>query len=269
MLFGGRQSISLDLKDRRITLERPAQLAGNLLVAGRTQTEGTTTTVALKAIQVDEPPLRIDAPLAAPAAPAEPRVQATGDGWRVEVDGRQRLYVDGRLHGEIDGATQLPARPGLACLSATRIDAHGLESLHSPSVCVGDPLRVTGDWPRTWTAPAAGSYRVALDYENGHGPINTGITAAVKMLVIRCDGAPEQRLPLVMPHSVAIQPSTWGRFKAPAGARCRFTLEDGFNMSYLAHFAQYTGGSGGSSGPMNEARLHDLLIAPLTGHTKP
>jgi hypothetical protein len=269
MLFGGRQSISLDLKDRRITLERPAQLAGNLLVAGRTQTEGTTTTVALKAIQVDEPPLRIDAPLAAPAAPAEPRVQATGDGWRVEVDGRQRLYVDGRLHGEIDGATQLPARPGLACLSATRIDAHGLESLHSPSVCVGDPLRVTGDWPRTWTAPAAGSYRVALDYENGHGPINTGITAAVKMLVIRCDGAPEQRLPLVMPHSVAIQPSTWGRFEAPAGARCRFTLEDGFNMSYLAHFAQYTGGSGGSSGPMNEARLHDLLIAPLTGHTKP
>jgi hypothetical protein len=269
MLFGDRQSISLDLEDRRITLERPAHLSGNLLVAGRVQTQGTATTVALKAIQVDDPPLRTDAPLAAPVAPAAPRVLATSDGWRVEVDGRQRLYLDGRLHGEIDGATQLPARPGLACLSATRVDAHGLESLHSPMVCAGDQVRVAGGWPRTWKAPASGSYRVALDYENGHGPINTGITASVKMLVIRCDDAPDQRLPLVMPHSVAIQPSTWGRFEAHAGARCRFTLEDGFNMSYLARFAQYTGGSGGSSGPLNEARLHDLLIAPLAGQVKP
>jgi hypothetical protein len=225
--------------------------------------------VALKAVQVDDPPLRTDAPLAAPVAPAAPRVQADGNGWRVAVDGRQRLYLDGRLHGEIDGATQLPARPGLACLSTTRVDDHGLESLHSPSVCVGDQARVAGDWPRMWTAPDSGSYRVALDYENGHGTIETGITAAVKMLVVRCDGAPDQRLPLVMPHSVAIQSSTWGRFEARAGARCRFTLEDGFNMSYLARFAQYTGGSGGSSGPLNEARLHDLLIAPLTGHGTP
>lgn len=269
MLFGDRPSISLDLQGRRITLERPPHPSGNLLVAGRTRTEGTTTTVTLKAIQVADPPLRTDAPLAAPTAPAAPRVQADGHGWRVTVDGHQRLYADGRPHGEIDGATRLPAEQGPACLSATRIDAHGLESLHSPSVCVGGQARVGGDWPRTWTAPVSGSYRVELDYDNRHGSIQTGITAAVKMLVIRCDGAPEQRVPLVMPHSVAVQPSTWGRFDAHAGARCRFALEDGFNMSYLARFAQYTGGSGGSSGPLNEARLHDLLIAPLTRHGTP
>jgi len=270
MLFGDRHAISLQLKDRRVTLERPAKLDGNLLVADRTTTRGTTTTVTLKAVQVDDPPLRMNAPLYAPVAPQAPQVEASGDGWRVQVDGRQRLYVDGRLHGDIDGSATLSRQPGQACLTTTRLDAHGLESLHSPATCVGDQARVSGDWPRAWTAPATGSYRVALDYANGHGPINTGITAAVKMLVVRCDGAAEQRLPLVMPHSIGVQPSTWGRFDARAGARCHFSLEDGFNMSYLAHFAQYTGGSGGSAGPLNEATLHDLLIAPLaTGHGTP
>jgi hypothetical protein len=188
----------------------------------------------------------------------------------VQVDGRQRLYVDGRLHGDIHGSTQLPQQTGQVCLTTTRVDADGLESLHSPATCVGEQAKVSGEWPRAWTAPAAGAYRVALDYANGHGPINTGITAAVKMLVVRCEGAAEQRLPLVMPHSIGVQPSTWGRFDARAGARCRFSLEDGFNMSYLAHFAQYTGGSGGSAGPLNEATLHDLRIAPLaTGHDTP
>ncbi|MCX7512285.1 Six-hairpin glycosidase-like protein [Frateuria sp. STR12] len=270
MLFGERHAISLQLKDRRVTLERPATIEGNLLVADRTTTQGATTTVTLKAVQVADPPLRMDAPLYAPVAPPAPRVEASGDGWRIEVDSRQRLYIDGRLHGDIDGTAQLPRQPGRVCLTTTRVGAAGLESLHSPTACVGDLARVSGDWPRAWTAPATGSYRVALDYANGHGPINTGITAAVKTLVVRCEGAADQRLPLVMPHSTGVQSSTWGRLDARAGARCRFSLEDGFNMSYLAHFAQYTGGSGGSAGPLNEATLHDLLIAPLaTGHGAP
>ena len=121
-----------------------------------------------------------------------------------------------------------------------------------------------------WTAPATGDYRVSLDYANDHGPINTGITAAVKMLRVHCGGSDEQRLPIVMPHSVRAQPSTWGRFTATAGAACQFNLDDGFNMSYLAHFAHYTGGAGGSAGPLNQADVHDLLIAPLTtGHGTP
>jgi hypothetical protein len=263
MLFGERRAISLQLQDRRITLERPAAIDGNLLVADHTTTDGTNTTVTLKAVQVADPPLRTDAALYAPVAPKAPRVDASGDGWRVQVDGHQRLYIDGRLHGDIDGMAQLPRQEGRVCLTTTRVDAHGLESLHSPATCVGDQARVSGEWPRAWTAPTSGSYRVALDYANDHGPINTGITAAVKMLVVRCDGAAEQRLPLVMPHSIGVQPSTWGRFDARAGARCHFSLADGFNMSYLAHFAQYTGGSGGSAGPLNQATLHDLLIAPL------
>ena len=263
MLFGERHAISLRLADRRIVLERPGRLDGNLLVADRTTTDGTLTTVALKAIRVDDPPLRTHAPLYAPVAPHAPRVEASDGGWRIEVDGRQRLYVDGRPYGDVDGSARLPRQPGQVCLAATRVDAGGLESLPSPATCVGEPARVTGDWPRAWTAPASGRYRVALDYANDHGPINTGITAAVRMLVVRCDGAAEQRLPLVMPHSLGVQPSTWGRFDAHAGARCRFSLDDGFNMSYLARFSQYTGGSGGSGGPLNDATPHDLLVVPL------
>jgi hypothetical protein len=57
--------------------------------------------------------------------------------------------------------------------------------------------------------------------------------------------------------------STWGTFTAKAGSACRFALDDGFNMSYLAHFAHYTGGAGGNSGPLNRADVHALVIAPL------
>jgi hypothetical protein len=235
------------------------------LVADRTDTHSTSTVVTLKAIQVQDLPLRTDAPLYAPTAPAAPVLTADAGGWRVQVDGKVMLYLNGQRHGSIDGNGELARQPGLLCVSATRIDAQGLESLHSPDACVGDVMKVAGNWPRTWTAPAIGDYRVSLDYANAHGPVNTGVTAAVKMLLIRCDGSNEQRLPIVMPHSVGVQRSTWGHFVAKAGASCQFALDDGFNMSYLSHFAHYTGGAGGSDGPLNSASIGDLLIAPLGG----
>jgi len=270
MLFGQRGSITLDLRDRQITLRLPEKIIGNLLVADRATTRGTATTVTLKAVQVPDAPLRTDAPLYAPVAPAAPLVRADGGDWQITTDGKVRLYLNGIAHSHIDGKGRLAQQPGLACISATRVDAHGLESLHSSAACVGEVARVAGAWPRTWTAPADGSYRIAFDYANDHGPINTGITAAVKMLAIHCDSGDAQRLPIVMPHSVREQQSTWGRFSAKAGATCRFNLDDGFNMSYLSHFAHYTGGSGGSDGPLNQADVHALLIAPLaTGRGTP
>ncbi|WEN14662.1 Six-hairpin glycosidase-like protein [Rhodanobacter sp. AS-Z3] len=270
MLFGTRQTITLDLRDRKITLQLPAALDGNLLVADHTSTQGRTTTVMLKSVQVTDAPLRTDAPLYAPFAPATPVVQTADKHWQIRVDGKQRLYLNGVVHSDIDGSATLVQEPGLACFSTTRVDAHGLESLHSPTTCVGDVIKLGGGWPRSWTASANGDYRVALDYTNDHGPINTGITAAVKMLIIQCDGHAEQRLPLVMPHSVRLQSSSWGRFTASAGAACHFSIDDGFNMSYLDHFAHYTGGHGGSDGPLNQADVHDLRIAPLApGHHSP
>lgn len=267
MLFGQRTSIKLDLPDRQITLQLPAHVDGNLLVADRTDTHGTNTIVTLKAVQVQDMPLRTDASLYAPTAPPAPVLTADANGWHVQVDGKVMLYLNGQRHGSIDGNGQLARQPGLTCVSATRIDAQGLESLHSPDACVGDVTKVAGNWPHTWTAPTTGNYRVSLDYANAHGPINTGVTAAVKMLLIRCAGSHEQRLPIVMPHSVGVQRSTWGNFAAKTGASCEFALDDGFNMSYLTHFAHYTGGAGGSDGPLNQADVYELVIAPLATET--
>ncbi len=275
MLFGQRKAITLNLPDRRITLKLPATkqqgtFDGNLLIADHIRHQSTDTVVTLKAVRVKEVPLRTDAPLYAPAAPPAPVVQADADGWHVQTLGKVQLYVNGKRAAVIDGHGQLARHAGLTCVSATRVDAYGLESLHSPDTCAGTLNKVGGDWPRHWTAATAGHYRVALNYDNDHGPINTGITAAVKMLAIRCDGSPLQRLPIVMPHSTGRQASTYGVFSATAGAHCRFTLDDGFNMSYLRHFAHFTGGQGGSSGPLNKAEIGDLLIAPLAaGNSTP
>jgi hypothetical protein len=263
MLFGDGDRIDLQLHDRRITLRRPATLDGNLLVAGSTRQEGNHTVVTLKAIEVPARPLRTDAPLYAPATPPAPAVEPDGDRWRVHSPGKGVLYVNGRRHGPIDGDAAIARTSALQCFRVTHVDAHGIESLPSPEACAGDTRRVAGTWPRSWTAPATGRYRAMLDYANPHGPTNTGITAAVKWLAVDCgDGAP-QRLPLVMPHSEGRQHSTYGEFSAKAGVRCRFSLEDGFNMSYLRHNAHYTCGAGGEAGPLNEADVGELLIAPL------
>lgn len=264
MLFGDRTSISITLPDRAITLQLPKQRNGNLLVADRTTTKGNTTTVQLKAITVADTPLRTDAPLYAPKAPPAPALIADGSHWMVKAAGTLRLYVNGKRAQSIDGNGALPRDGSLTCVSAVRVDAHGLESLPSPTVCAGELAPITGDWPRRWKAPADGTYRVSLNYSNDHGPINTGITAAVKMLAINCAGSAEQKLPIVMPHSVREERSTWGQFHASAGATCRFELHDGFNMSELSHFAHFTGGAGGSDGPLNKANVRGLVIAPLS-----
>ena len=152
-------------------------------------------------------------------------------------------------------------------MRATRVDVQGLESLPSPATCVGEGDQVSGGWPRHWTAPSSSRYRVSADYHNANGPISTGVTAAVKWLEISCDGSKMQRVLLVMPHSVGAQRSTFGEFNTMANSRCTFALADGFNMSYLQHFAHYTGGSGGSDGALNQADVDALLIAPLARET--
>ncbi|HJP97265.1 MAG TPA: Six-hairpin glycosidase-like protein [Rhodanobacteraceae bacterium] len=264
-LFGDRSEISLQLPHRQITLRRPTRLEGNLLVAYSVKQDGDRTVVTLKAITVTALPLHTGAPMYAPATPAAPHAKREGDVWSVLAaeDGHYALYVDGKRHGPVAAAWTLPASTARQCLRVTRVGEHGIESLPSEAICVGSEDRVTGSWPRSWTAPRNGRYRVWLDYTNDHGPINTGITAAVKRLAIDCAGSPAQTVPIVMPHSIAEQRSTTATFEARAGARCTFSLEQGFNMSDLAHFVHYTGGEGGAGGPLNEANVDALHIAPL------
>jgi hypothetical protein len=265
MLFGERDSITLRMPDRAVTLRRPKTLQGNLLVADTIKQRGKESVVTLKSIDVPALPVRTDAPLYAPAAPDAPSIDKDNKGWRVRADGKVVLYANSQRVGRIDGSTYMAQGAQPPCVSVTRVDEHGTESLHSPTVCGGEPVVLGDSWPRSWVVPASGRYRVALRYENDHGSIETGVTAAVKFLVAHCGSDAPQRVPIVMPHSVGEQLSTYGVINAKAGATCRFELAQGFNMSDLGHFAHFTGGKGGIEGPLNDVRVGDLIITPTTG----
>ena len=263
MLFGDRDEISLRLPDRQITLVKPASLqpADNLLVAAATSGTPAATRVQLRGTHVEAPALPLSQPAFAPATPKSPTVERSGQQWHVHADASSalELYVNDRHVGAFTSDTMVPYRPELQCVSLTARSAAGIESLPSRPVCVGDIQSVSGAWPRHWTAAQDGRFQVRLNYLNRHGPILTGITAAVKMLTVDCAGT-VLTSPIVMPQSDHKQQSTAVEFEAHAGQRCTFALSDGFNMSYLAHYANYTGGEGGKAGAVNTADIEELTV---------
>ncbi|WP_276967905.1 Six-hairpin glycosidase-like protein [Metallibacterium scheffleri] len=261
MLFGARDTISLHTPTRSVILQRPATLDGNLLVADRITREGVTTRVRLKAIRVAAPALRRMQPEYAPATPAPAQVRRAGAAWQVRSAVPATLWLDGRAQGQPALQWRIPAGAARQCLSLTT-RAQGMDSLPSHPVCVGETTRVEGAWPRRWSAPVSGDYFLRSEYENTHGPISTGITAAVKRIAVQCGDAPAQIVPMVMPQAIGTQRSSVARFHAQAGARCSFSVLQGFNMSDLTAAALYTGGEGGVSGPLNAARIGALLISP-------
>ena len=272
MLFGDRDRIALRLPEREVVLVRPAAIEGDLLVAGKIERVGSRETVHLVPQRgVARPkPTSLDAAAFAPRSPDSPTLAPDGKGWRIDVAPQQRLYVDGALLAEASPQARtvdLPKQAARQCMTLTRVDA-GIESLHSPTRCVGDEASIAGEWPRTWRASKAGRYALSVDFTNTHGPINTGITAAVKTLVAQCDGTEEQTGTLVMPHGAAMQRSSPVVIEVTTGATCRFTLRDGVNMSYLSHNARYTGGVGGVDGPLNSADIGALHAVPLKDSTR-
>jgi hypothetical protein len=181
---------------------------------------------------------------------------------------------------------------GTTCYSLTqRFDTTGLASLSSRDSCVSAPILIAvsaagidglmsndgaalqvidgvaryADWGlpsqelrSAFTPRATGWYRFELQYSNTHGPINTGITAAVKSVTARCGSSAEQMGSVAMPHQG--EAAAWGFstgffFKASGNDACELRVADGFNMSYLAHFERYTGGNGGRSGALNRADI--------------
>ena len=262
-LFGTRSSI--ELNDGRTTyiLKRPARLEGDLLVAGNIERRGNTVTVTLRS---DTPRVShappTEAHLFAPPAPPAPMFVAVSHAntWVTTIPAKHQLWRDGQ---PVTGTSPhiVPEDGYQHCYSLTRRDG-ALESLHSPMTCVGPHQTLAGATHWTWPVAKSTRVRIRLRYDNPNGPINTGVTAAVKQLVVQCEGQPVQRATLVMPHSVGPQDSTAAEFDVPKGS-CRFTLEPGFNMSALEHFAQYNGGKGGRDGVLNAAEVNALLIAPI------
>ncbi|PSD47971.1 Six-hairpin glycosidase-like protein [Stenotrophomonas maltophilia] len=262
-LFGTHPRITLEANGKRYVLERPQNVGDGLLVAGRTTTRGSTTTVQLVAAPAATgfAATTADANVRAPATPVAPQAPRKGTGWNVPVAADQVLWKDGKAVTASNGVARINDDGLQHCLSMTRREGT-LESLHSPMLCVGPQQVLKGEERWQFTSAKAGQVRLRLQYRNPNGPINTGVTAAVKQLVLQCPGQPLQRHTVAMPHSVAVQDSTSATFAVPKGP-CTVALEEGFNMSALQHFAHYTGGKGGRDGVLNQAQVQALKVTQV------
>lgn len=115
-----------------------------------------------------------------------------------------------------------------------------------------------------------GVHYLQLVYGNGAGGFTTGITSAVKEIVIEraSDGEEVARTFAVMP-----QLADWARWGESSLARVelessqtyRVRIVDGINMSYFSHFIPYTGGLGGGEGTYNMVNLHALRVLARDG----
>lgn len=262
-LFGTHPRITLEANGKRYVLERPQNVGDGLLVAGRTTTRGSTTTVQLVAAPAATgfAATTADANARAPATPVAPQALRKGAGWNVAVAADQVLWKDGKAVTDSNGVARISDDGLQHCLSLTRREGT-LESLHSPMLCVGPQQVLKGEDRWQFTSAKAGQVRLRLQYRNPNGPINTGVTAAVKQLALQCQGQPLQRHTVAMPHSVAVQDSTSATFAVPKGP-CTVALEEGFNMSALQHFAHYTGGKGGRDGVLNQAQVQALKVTQV------
>jgi hypothetical protein len=109
-----------------------------------------------------------------------------------------------------------------------------------------------------------GEHLLQLVYGNGSGPVDTGVTAAVKWVtVVAPGGAVVAEGSVVMPHMGDW--SIWADSSLvpadlDAGVAYAVTVSDGFNMSYLAHYEDYVAGRGGGSEPSNDVNIAELKL---------
>lgn len=112
-----------------------------------------------------------------------------------------------------------------------------------------------------------GDHYVQLVYGNGAGPVNTGITAAVKWLTVH-----DARSAAVIAAGPVIMPQRgdwriWGdstlvRVPLDASRSYRVTICDGVNMSYFDHFRSYNE-HGGGDGPYNRVNITAIKFVSL------
>jgi hypothetical protein len=255
----------------------------------------------LKLFQVGNPQALTSVERRAVYAPRQPQL-APDEGEPPDFSGLEansllQIYRNGKPFSADGGVARSAAQPGARCYFATqRYGDSGLDSLPSREVCRVDaadtqqflaadstleaadqhPVSALdgraeyADWggPRqelrlSFTARTAGLEQLRVEYANAQGPINTGITASVKMVQADCGGAPEQQGAVVMPHLSDWRTYGWSSrfvFTAARGQHCTIRLRDGFNMSYLEHFRLYTAGRGGATGALNRASISAVRI---------
>ncbi len=121
---------------------------------------------------------------------------------------------------------------------------------------------------RGLTPTQSGRHLLQVVYGNGAGAVSTGVTCALKRLVVRDEatGAVVGEGALVMPHL-----GDWDRWEdsnfvavdLEVGRTYRVVIEshdDYVNMSSFAHFANYTGGLGGRAGAFNRVNIAELAV---------
>jgi hypothetical protein len=114
----------------------------------------------------------------------------------------------------------------------------------------------------TVTPSFSGSYHVLLRYGNGFGPVNTGVTAAVKQMEVTGAGQTPGKGVVVMPHLPRW--NIWGEstpvpVTLVAGVSYTIKFSDFYNMSYLDSNSAYSG-SGGAGGISNRANITELIL---------
>ncbi len=120
----------------------------------------------------------------------------------------------------------------------------------------------------SFTPTQTGPHLLQLVFGNGAGGITTGITCAVKRLVVEevASGRVVAEGPIVMPHLgdwSRWADSSFLRAELTAGTAYRIVIrgdDEVVNMSAFAHFERYTGGLGGRDGAFNRVNVAELKI---------
>ncbi len=135
-----------------------------------------------------------------------------------------------------------------------------------------------GDAGHSLTVPylrpdAAGDHLIQVVAGNGSGGFTTGVTCAVKRVRV-------QELPagtdVATGYVMIPQAGDWDTWRGSSFVRARLDParsyrividgdERAVNMSSFAHFAQYTGGTGGRAGAFNRVNISEVRVLPLHG----
>lgn len=121
---------------------------------------------------------------------------------------------------------------------------------------------------KTIQAKAPGKYLIRVQFSNGSGPINTGITCAVKRLQILKAGSPT---PVASGYIVMPQSGDWKQWDLSSSVAA--VLEPGEpysirifedsgarNMSYLKNNEHYTAGVGGGDASSNYVNVSNIYL---------
>jgi hypothetical protein len=113
-----------------------------------------------------------------------------------------------------------------------------------------------------------GKYLIRVQFANGSGPINTGLTCAVKKLQVLKAGSQD---PVATGYIIMPQSGDWKRWDMSSSVAAvlnpgeQYTIrlsEDSAsrNMSYMKNNEQYTAGVGGGDKSSNYANISSIYV---------